>query len=236
MTGGRLASRLDRKIWLAAASTQNDWRRQNWRRCFKIASETVTCSPKCRGIRRINVAIRRTFVYRPLYMYNVYHFHQSCRFFNELTVSGATGTSYWQWWLAQKISGEQRSSPKYQQSVVWSTLQSLRLFFFLLPPFPSSSMLHFIFHYITSHDLTRQYVANLPVSSDDAASSTLVSSECRGLTETIITCDTLKFTTCADNYQMHHTTHLTASILKRYQQSGGLTISCQVQLSQYKEV
>jgi hypothetical protein len=36
-----------------------------WRRCFKIASETVKYSPKCRDIRRINVVIRRTFVYRP---------------------------------------------------------------------------------------------------------------------------------------------------------------------------
>jgi hypothetical protein len=29
MTGGRLASRIDGKIWLAEASSQNDWRRQN---------------------------------------------------------------------------------------------------------------------------------------------------------------------------------------------------------------
>jgi hypothetical protein len=34
MTGGRLASRLDRKIWLAAASSQNDWRRQNMAAVF----------------------------------------------------------------------------------------------------------------------------------------------------------------------------------------------------------
>jgi hypothetical protein len=96
-------------LWGLAGDLQVDltakygWRRLHhkmtgggriWRRCFKIASETVKYSPKCRGIRRINVAIRRTFVYRPLYMYNVYHFHQSCRFFNEFTVSGATGTSY----------------------------------------------------------------------------------------------------------------------------------------------
>jgi hypothetical protein len=115
-----------------------------WRRCFKIASETVTCSPKCRDIRRINVAVRRTFVYRPLYITMFTIFTKVADFLMS-SVSGATDTSYWQWWLAQKNYGEQRSSPKYQQSFVWSTLPSLLLFFFLLPPFPL--FFHASFHF-----------------------------------------------------------------------------------------
>jgi hypothetical protein len=64
-----------------------------WRPCFKIASETVKYSPKCRGIRTIYVVLDvRLFIGHCMYTYDVYHFHQSCRFFNEFTVSGATGT------------------------------------------------------------------------------------------------------------------------------------------------
>jgi hypothetical protein len=118
-----------------------------WRRCFKIASETVKCSPKCRGITRINVAIRRTFVYQPLYMYSLYIFHQSCRFFNEFTVSGTTGTSYWQWWLAQKLSGSNAAAPNTNS--LFFGLPSSPSYFpsSSFHPSPSSSTLHFVFHY-----------------------------------------------------------------------------------------
>jgi hypothetical protein len=144
MNDGRLASRLDSKIWLAAASSQTDWRR-----CFKIACETFRYSAKCRGIRRINVAFILSFVYRPLYVYNMFttftkvaDFLMSSQFLVPLApVIDSSG-------LPKKFRGAiaPAASPKYQQSVVWSTLPSLLIFFFLFPPF-SSILFHASFHF-----------------------------------------------------------------------------------------